>query len=125
MANSISHDTEHDIIIAIADEKSNLLDLLEMVKNTILMAKEKNCHRILTDMRAAEFDLSATEIYYLPEKISKLINDMGLKDVHFKRAFVTKENQHTLRFYETVSLNRGLPTHLFHDMDAAIDWLIK
>ncbi len=102
----------------------NINDLLDMVNETIALAKKMNCFRLLCIL--AEADLKAVttvDFYSLPKEVTKIIEAQGLHEYNFKRALIGSKDQELLKFYETVTLNAGYRMRLFYDIEEAKQWL--
>lgn len=121
----IKYDSDNKLIIASAEGQAELSELLQMLRDIISLAKQENCSNILTDLRAAELNLTTMNIYTLPESVALEMFENGLDYHKIRRAFVAKKEQEDLKFYENVSINHGYQTHIFYDMDIAINWLLE
>lgn len=98
----------------------DLLAVSEMACKCAKLYEEMNCDRILTDLRDAEITDSTMEICRMP----KAINDAGLPRMCMI-ALLINEVKPSYRFLETVSINHGQQLELFHDPEAAMEWLTR
>ena len=125
MPHNVAFHPQEGLIIARLIGPANLPTLLEFLDEVIKTAREANCYRILTDMRAAELKLSLVDIYALPGLVLKAAVRIDLNAYAAKRALVTSANQEEWQFYETVSRNRSHNVRLFHDIEEAKKWLLE
>lgn len=102
---------------------------LEELKRLINEIWEKiiktGCKRILSNTLDANISLSILDFFELARYIFEFAKEKNIKLSSFKRAYVGKKGLKTLRFYETVLLNRGQNMKLFHDREEARKWLVK
>ena len=100
---------------------------LEVVRNATVdvaqVAKERDCFRILTDMREATVKLSMVEVYNLPKLTADIASTAGLQIFQYKRAMVISAEQELLPFFENVSRNRHQKVKLFYTIESAEQWL--
>ena len=76
------------------------------------------CRLFLNDYRNAYIDISTIEVYGLPQ----LMEAFGTNP-SARHAVVVKGETELVRFFETVSKNRGKFVEVFTDIDKARDWL--
>jgi len=94
--------------------------------DAVHLAKEKNCFRVLTDLREATLKLSMLELYNLPKVLSEIAATTGLQVYQFKRVVITRDDdEELLPFYENVARNRIQNLRLFHDVESAQQWLLE
>ena len=94
--------------------------------DAVHLAKEKNCFRVLTDLREATLKLSMLELYNLPKVLSEIAATAGLQVYQFKRVVITRDDdEELLPFYENVARNRIRNLRLFHDVESARQWLLE
>jgi len=122
MAHSIKYHPEENVIKASVIGLVNVQQLLELVEGITQVVKEENCTTILTDLREAELNISITETYFLPQKISEIITTQGLNVFALRRAFIAPKDHEIISFYEMVSRNKGNLTKLFHTSEEADAW---
>jgi len=82
--------------------------------------EKHKCTRFLNDYRTAYIDLSTLDVFGMP----KLIESMGT-DPRSRHAIVVKGMTAIVRFFETVTRNRGENVRVFTDMDKARAWLLS
>ncbi len=124
MTHKIEFDPTDNLVIAYAQGKMSIQSILELIRETISLAKKMNCPKLLAVLKDADLKAITTmDFYALPEKVTKLIEAHGLNEYDFKRAIVGTEKQDLLPFYETVTLNAGYRTKLFFDIEEAKEWL--
>lgn len=81
--------------------------------------RKHGCTRVLNDSRDVNIQLSALEILHLPELIETK------PDIAFcKRAMLIKPGMSGFIMYETLSKTMGHWLKVFHDVDAALQWLL-
>ena len=98
----------------------------EIISEAAQIAIEQNVFSFLGDYREAVLKLSTTAIYELPKILSDIFISLGIQPHQLNRVFVAsvvEKDAEGFRFYETVSLNRGQNTRLFHDIEEAKRWL--
>jgi len=126
MTFSVRHDPEHHVIIAEIKGEVTLHDFQAIAAEIMRVVKEKNCLYVLTDLRGVSLEkLSVADIYFLPQTLSEIAIEQGIELRSARRAFVAQEDHQLLRFYETVSRNRGIDTRLFFDFEEAQIWLLN
>ncbi len=123
MSHTVEYDPEENMVIAKVMGKVGLPDLLECLANIMRVAKQENCHYILTDLHEATLEVSVSQTFSLPDTIGGMSKEQGIAIHDFKRVFVAAKGQDILQFYETVSINRSHHTKLFYDMEEAKSWL--
>ena len=123
MAYSVEYDSTEEMIVANITGKINAFDLREVLLIIIQLVKQRQCFRILTDLREAKLNASVVEIYDLPGEISEIIKKNDLNFHTLKRAFVAPKDKGHLDFYETVSRNRSHNVRLFYDLEEAKTWM--
>lgn len=125
MTFSVRHDPEHHVIIAEIKGEITLRDFQLVAADIMSVAKEKDCLYVLTDLRGVNLEkLSVADIYFLPQTLSEIAVEQGIELRSARRAFVAQKDHQLLRFYETVSRNRGIDTRLFFDFEEAQAWLL-
>lgn len=121
---SVEHCAEENMILVNIWGRTALAELKEAIEEIIRVVQVTQCRLVLTDLQKADWGLTMSETYHLPEMLARVSSETA--DIHlFKRAFVASENSEILRFYETVSQNRGQTTRMFRDADSAKEWLNK
>ena len=123
MSHTVEYDPEENIVIATFMGKVDLPDLLKGLANIIRVARQENCHYILTDLHEATLEVSVSQTFSLPDTVRGMSKEQGMVIHDFKRVFVVAKGQDILEFYENVSQNRNHNTKLFYDMEEAKSWL--
>lgn len=86
----------------------------------LIRASSKNSSSLyLHDLRKAEIDIPAFEIYNLPKAITTILPD----NRKWRGAIVVSKNTEQYRFFETVAVNHGYNVKIFLDFDEAMNWL--
>ena len=102
------------------------MDLISTLVNEITqVVQEYQCFRLLIDIQEMEVKLSVAQVYALPDLFSQLAENSGFTITSFKRALLMKQTHSLFHFFETISVNRGQNVHIFHDVEAARQWLIN
>ncbi len=123
MTHKVEFDPKENMIVARAQGPLQLAELIQLVIDFVVLAKQENCFSILTILNEAELKISMFEFYTFPQLVTDIFKAHGLQTYMFKRAFVGTVEQKSLEFYETVSQNRGNYTHLFYNIEEAKQWL--
>ena len=123
MSHTVEYNPKENMVIAKVMGKVGLPDLLEFLTNILRVAKQENCHYILTDLHEAHLEVSVSQIFSLPDTIGVMSKEQGMAVYAFKRVFVATKGQDILKFYENVSQNRNHNTKLFYDIEEAKNWL--
>ena len=118
MKYEISYSEEKKLVMGKVDGYFDLSLVSEMAGKMAKLNQEKDCGRILTDLRDAEITSSTMEICRMP----KAMSDAGLPRMCMI-ALLIREVKPDYRFLETVSMNHGQQVELFNDMGAAMAWL--
>jgi len=120
MAYTLKYDPELNLILASIDGEVTPELLKEYTSEVIHVAYEKNCLRLITDLRNSECKLTTIDLYYIPRMILNL--DPPWKA---RRALVVAESIADYSFYETVSVNTGQDVKIFMDLEEAKNWILK
>ncbi len=86
--------------------------------------KEKDCPRILSDLRAAELKLSILEIYSLPHLFTEIASLQGVQMHTVRQAVLVAPGEPLFHFFETVSQNRIQSVKIFYEAESARKWLL-
>jgi hypothetical protein len=97
----------------------------DMARDVVHLAKEKNCFRVLNDLREATLKVSMVDVYNFPNEFSEITTRAGLHVYQFKRALIPNDDEKLLTFFENVSRNRHQNLRLFHDVASAQQWLLE
>jgi hypothetical protein len=95
-----------------------LQPLLELARDIRAYCVEHGHRRVLVDLRESQGELGALERYEHAVAMSKT-RGPGLRAA----MLVRPDQAFPDRFWETVTRNRGLATHVATDPDEAIRWL--
>ena len=120
MPHEFSYDADTGVLTA---RVSGIVDksLVKQIADDMHAETVKHkCTRFLNDYRTAYIDLSTLDVFGLP----KLIESMGT-DPTSRHAIVVKGMSPILRFFETVTRNRGENVRIFTGMDQARAWLVS
>lgn len=98
---------------------------ITLTNEMLKMAREKNCHRVLSDYRETILSLSTLEIYKMPRVIHEAAAAEGLDARQFKRALVAGRGSQSLRFFEIMSHDLGHVAKVFFNLDEARTWLLQ
>ena len=119
MSINVSTKFDQDILRVVAQGKDeNLNDVKEYGLNVINQAISFGCRKILCDERELEYNLSTIDAF----ESAKFISENAPKVA--KVALVCNPKYlPDAKFWETVSLNRGLTIKVFTKIEEAEDWL--
>ncbi len=120
MPYKITYDPEADCINASITGKFDPSLVKEFLQAMAALAREKNCTRVLTDMRAAKPQMSVLEIDDLP----RFAAETGL-DFTVRRALVIADDYDDYSFYRASSAIQGQNVRIFRDIDDARAWLFE
>ncbi len=95
-----------------------LQPLLELARDIRAYCVEHGRRRVLVDLRESRGELGALERYEHAVEVSQT-RGPGLRAA----LLVRPDQAFPDRFWETVTRNRGLATHVATDADAALAWL--
>lgn len=123
MTHTVEFDSNENLIIAQAQGDTYILDLVQLLNEIIVIAKQVNCFKILTRLDQANLNVNTIDYYTLPDIVRKTVESHGVNLHNFKRALVCAKDQQVLEFYQLVSHNRGNETKLFHNVQEAKAWL--
>jgi len=115
---SLSYDPEADYINASITGEFDPSLVKKFLQAVADLAKEKNCTRVLTDLRVAKPQMSVLEIDDLPRFAAKT----GL-DFSVRRALVIADDYDDYSFYRASSAVQGQNVRIFNDIDKAKEWL--
>ena len=111
-------DSEHELIHVTLSGNIAVEDALQFTADARRLADDHGYSRILFDARELETRPTTMELFDIganPEK-------RGLTR-RYKRATVFSGDEEGVRFFESVSLNRGYNVACFTDIEAAVKWL--
>lgn len=120
---TLSYLEETRILLTVYTNPLTLADLKDATMANVALATEKQSYRYLGDCTALAPGGSTLDIY----QFGCFLAGLGL-DPASKEAIVLPLSPGAaddLRFYETVTRNRGIDVRVFEDRDDAIRWLIE
>lgn len=125
MPYSVEYDPQTDIIKIKVDGLLTLAMAREYSNTAMLIAKERECFRILTDLREASIQLSMLEVYSFPRMVVEITSALGLPVQKFRRATLLPDQFRLSVFFENIMKNRLQNVNLFHDVETAQKWLLE
>ena len=126
MPYTIEYDPQ-GIITTKVQGKLTMAVLDEWRRDVLQLVKEKECQRMLTDVREAKVELSMVDAYNIPKLFLEYASTLGLQGFQLKRAVVVASGEKQLAdFFETVARNRVHNLKVFYDDDEpARQWLLE
>lgn len=118
MPYTLAYDPEADLIVGSIQGAFNTALVQDYFRAVLTLAREKNCTRVLTDMRNSKPRMTVLEIDDLP----RFAADLGLTPM-VRRALVVADDFEDYAFYRSSSVIRKQNVRIFTDMDAAKAWL--
>lgn len=103
----------------------SLPELEAYLSEIMRMVGETGCNRTLSDLSEAILELPLIQSYTMPDRIKRIALNWSVNIYAVKRAIVIPMGHNPLRFFETVSYNRGQFVRTFHNMDEARVWLFQ
>jgi len=91
-------------------------ELMGLMEEVARVCSDKNCKKILADLRNAEGPLNILDRFNLGVVAADMFRGVNQIAIVFRK-------DETNLFAETVAVNRGLPSKITHDMDEATRWL--
>lgn len=121
MAINYTYDINNDVLISKASGNVNELDEVKKYGESLIkLCKKNNLNKVISDERNLKYNLSQIELYSLASYYRELL------DTVIKSAIVCREVEfENTRFWETVSVNRGLNVKVFTDLKKAQKWIEK
>jgi hypothetical protein len=113
------------IITSKVEGQLTLAIVQDLTRDLYQLAKEKDCQRILTDLREAKLRLSMVEVYNLPKLFSEVASTLDVQTLKLKRALLAPPGESLPYFYEDVLRNRMHNMRLFYDEESARRWLLE
>jgi hypothetical protein len=109
------------IVHAVASGAVTMDTVRRIISEGMDLAVKHDANRFVADLRAVTSHVSTVQIYLLP----RLLESLGLRrDSRVALVIGPDARQESdYRFYQTVSENQGYMIGLFHDLDAARQWL--
>ena len=97
-----------------------------MVHEIMETVDASGSRKVLLDIRGLQFDLPIIQIFERVKEMREKRREFGISST--KAAIVysaaNEKLDKDLAFFETASVNRGLPYRTFKDMDDAMAWLL-
>lgn len=101
------------------------IDIKEAMKTHFQFLKKLAWSRLLLDYREADIQLSTFKLYALAEAAAQFMMAASLNPLQLRRAIVVHNQVSDYSFFETVSVNRGMPFKVFCDREEAQQWLVS
>ncbi|MFI5398451.1 MAG: hypothetical protein ACHQ9S_23200 [Candidatus Binatia bacterium] len=98
-------------------------ELREAVAATLGLASERKTHRYLGDCTGLEHGASVSDTYALTRFYETLPIDRLSKEAILLPA--SQDAETDMRFYETLTRNRGFDVRVFRTRQEAISWLVE
>jgi len=118
IALEINLESKEDCVFLRLSGQYDLPRLVQLITEVGKLCRETGCRRILADARGHVGEIAVMELHQIGELIAREIPRGSLV------AVVVSEGRLTMdRFLETVAVNRGVPFHLFTDLESANLWL--
>jgi hypothetical protein len=124
MSLDIAFDESDQIIVFKLPESFTWQVLEEGVPLIANLHLEHTCSRILLDFRQTRMGISTLKIYQTPPKLAQEFEKFNIAIRDLKRAFLMREGDEDMRFFETVSLNNLQNFKAFTDVEKAREWLL-
>lgn len=117
----ISYIEEEAYVYVKTTSTFTIKDVDRFLKDSMISAKEHQCHRILLDHRKCKFEAEVIEIH----SITKYLEKYGF-NIKYKGAVVYDQDDEKYEFADTVAQNwsNGV-IRFFNDYDKAKAWLLK
>jgi hypothetical protein len=123
VAVEVRYNFEKMIIESVLKDNVTLEDLTEEVERCATLCKEHNCAKMLSDFSNATLCVSLINAFDLPDIQEKRGVERGSMIALLPPK--SEKDRSLLRFYETVSFNRGWTTKSFQNREDALDWLLQ
>ena len=115
-----SIDCQDGIIHATLQGDVNTKVWSEVFRKALEFSDVHRSKALLIDLRLARIPLNVIDVYNLPP----VLQHVGLSR-QYGLAWIMKERNRELDFYEVVFLNQGFTTKVFTDVEDAKSWLKK
>jgi len=100
-------------------------DVREFTNEAALLAEQKACFRVLSDLHEALLRFSMLDVYNIPGMVKEIVLAANLPVHKFRRAVILPDQWKLSGFFETISKNRMQNVTLFHDIETAQKWLLE
>lgn len=124
MSLDIAFDESDQIIVFKLPESFTWQVLEEGVPLIANLHLEHTCSRILLDFRQTKMELSTLKIYQTPQKLAQELAKFNIDIRELKRAFLMREGDEDMHFFETGSLNNLQNFKAFTNLEEAREWLL-
>jgi len=124
MPHTIKYNPETRMIESWTYGEFTLDEVREALAEFAVLIKEHGCSLMLNDYHDAIPKFTAAEIYSMPAIIAEIFASHGISVHQLKRAFVTTREIRGFLFFETVTVNQGQNTRVFHEINEARNWLL-
>jgi hypothetical protein len=114
----VRYDAENKIVIATIHGLVSPITCVPVDLKTVEVAEENHTYRLLSDLRQADLLGGTLDIYELP----KVLSSKGLV-LKYAHALLVDHLCDELKFFETVSINRGYRVRVFMSYEKAVAWL--
>ena len=120
MENELIITFENEFVQVISNGEKNYEFSYKLWSNTIKVCQENGCFKILGIAKTIK-PVSTLDAF----DHGKLFSELGINN-KYKIAWVelNPNSKDTVKFIETILLNRGLPGTVFDDIDEATTWLL-
>lgn len=125
MAHSVSFDEAHSIVQICYTGRIEAASIRLGAADAFKVVAEHACPRVLIDCREGTLVMSTVDIYHLPKMVAETVSGMGLNVHSLKRAIVISDTPDDYAFVETVFHNQMQNMTVFHDLEAARNWLLE
>lgn len=115
----IHYDADAQCVMVRFTGKLTMPLVQEYIATLIPLLEEHDCHRVLSDSREAELQLSALDIMQFPK-----MADASPLTARCKRAVLAAPGTSGYDMYETLSKMQGHKVQLFSSPADAMDWLL-
>ncbi len=119
MSFSVEYDEPGDYIIVTVKGKFTLDEFKKLCFGVREQLEKYKCNKVLNDLSRASVNISITDLYRMPS----LAREIGIPR-KVKRALLVRKVDQTIRFLETVFMNRGNMIRVFRNREEALKWLI-
>ena len=124
MPYTIEYDPQ-GIVTTKVQGKLTMAVLDEWRRDVLQLVKEKECQRMLSDLREAKVELSMVDAYNIPKLFLEYASTLGVQTFQLKRAVVVSSGEKLADFFETAARNRVHNLKVFYDDESARQWLLE
>jgi hypothetical protein len=123
----VEFNEEQGIVSAKAEGEWDSVTENAMIHGMLEMLDATGSSKVLLDIRELHFDLPMFQIFERAKEMRELRQQSG--KVSGRAAIVyfpsTPKIEEDMKFFENAARNRGLPYHIFQDIEEAMAWLIE